>query len=127
MRGVKTGALALSLALTLSGCAVKTYVQSLFVSAVSLDAVGHQFAAISEQVTVGCESHAIPADTCDRYRAFGVRFKRSYPLAVGMWRAAEHTRDAATQGRAEDVVKSLAEDLKKLATEARGMLTPDVR
>ena len=124
---VKTGVLALTLVLALSGCAAKTYVQSLFVSAVSLETVGHQFAAISEQVTQGCESRAIPVSTCDKYRVFGQHFQRSYPLAVGMWRAADHAGDASTKGKAEDIMRVLAEDLTKLAIEALGALSPEVK
>lgn len=124
MYSLKTGALTALLALTLAGCSAVDYTKSLFVTAVSLETVGHQFAAISEQVTVGCESKAIPIQTCQRYRVFGEHFKRSFPLAVGVWRAADQAGDAKTKGKAEDVVRSLAEDLATLTAEALGAFLP---
>lgn len=122
MRGVRvTQLLPLFLILwLLTGCALK----SLFVSAVSLEAVGVQFAAVSEQVTQGCEKRVITVQTCERYRVFGENFKRAYPLAVGVWKAARTADDTASQEKAEDVVRALARDLAKLTAEALASFLP---
>ena len=118
---VKTGAVVLTLvALLTAGCALK----SLFVSAVSLEAVGVQFHAVSEQVTQGCEKRVITVQTCERYRVFGENFKRAYPLAVGVWKAARTADDTASQEKAEDVVRALARDLAKLTAEALASFLP---
>ena len=113
--------------ITLAGCSAWTYTQSLFVAAISLETVGQQFAAISEQVTLGCESKAIPVQTCQRYRVFGDHFKRSYPIAVGMWRAADKAGDTMVKRKAEDVVRSLSEDLGTFTTEALGAFTTETK
>lgn len=112
------------LVLLLTGCSAVQTVKGLFVSGVSLEAVGVQFAEVSEQVTKGCEQKVVPQTTCEKYRAFGLNFKRVYPLAVGMWEAARRANDAATQRKAEDVMRSLSNDLTTLTAEALGSFTP---
>ena len=126
-RGVKTGALVLVLLLALAGCGATAAVKGLFVSGVSLEQVGEQFVNISEQITKGCEVSAIPQTTCDKYRAFGLHFKKTYPLAVGMWEASRKANDKATQEKAENVVRSLASDMSKLASEALGAFAPEMK
>ena len=111
----------------LGGCAAWDFTKSLFITAVSLEAIGVQLAAVSEQVTVGCETRVIPTQPCERYRVFGEHFKRTYPIAVKMWKAADRAGDAATRGKAEDVVRVLAEDMTKLATEALNAFSMEVR
>lgn len=111
--------------LLLSGCSVMGLAKGLFASGVSLQTVGTQFVAVSEQVTAGCAARAIPAPTCERYRVFGEQFKRTYPVTVGLWNAARTAGDKATQARAEDVAAQLAEDLSKLAVEALRTFTEE--
>ena len=108
-------------AVVLSGCAS---IKPFFVSGVSLEVVGDQFAAVSEQITVGCERRVITPSTCERYRVFGENFKKSYPLAVGVWQAARKANDKGMQGKAEDVVRQLSTDLSKLAAEALSQFVP---
>ena len=127
MRGVKTGAVAFLLLVVLAGCGAMDYTRSLFVSGVSLEALGTQFVQVTEQVTAGCDAHTIPVTTCARYRTFGEGFKRAYPLTVSLWQAAEKAGDTATKRRAEDVARSLASDLSRLAVEALGTLAPEVK
>ena len=117
----------IALVLTLTGCAAPAYIKGLFVSGVSLEAVGNQFAQVSIQVTAGCVQKVIPQRTCDRYRDFGEHFKKTYPLVVGMWRAARDAEDAESQKRAEDIVRMMSEDLSKLAIEALGAFAPEVK
>ena len=111
----------------LSGCAAWTATKSLFVSAVSLEVVGEQFLQTTKQVQAGCDSRAIPIPTCQRYKIFHDRFQKAYPIAVGMWRAADKANDASTKGKAEDVVRSLSKDLADLTAEALGAFVPEVR
>lgn len=92
--------------------------KALVVSGTSIQSVGEQFVVVTEQVTAGCKAQTIPQDTCTRYAAFGVQFKKTYPLAVGLWKAARASGDVAAQKKAEDVIVQLAGDLTKLATEA---------
>lgn len=125
MRGVKTGAIVALLALTLAGCGAMDYTKSLFISGVSLEVLGTQFTSTTEQVTKGCEAQAIPKDLCARYRAFGLRFKRVYPVTVGLWQAAERAGDTTAKRKAEDVTQALARDLTRLAVEALGSLSPE--
>lgn len=108
----------------LSGCSAFSYTKSLFVSGVSLEVLGTHFVQTTEHVTAGCDAKVIPAVTCDKYRAFGLHFKRVYPLTVGMWRAARNAGDATAKGKAEDVARSLAKDLTTLAVEALGTFAP---
>ena len=108
----------------LAGCGAYAGFKALFVSGVALDVVGDQFVAVSAQVNVGCTQQVIPAATCAKYRAFQVRFKQSYPLAVGMWQAANKAGDTVSKGKAEDVIRSLARDLSNLASEALQTFMP---
>lgn len=117
MRGAKTGLLVLVLLVALSGCAAMDFTKSLFVTGVSLEVLGDQFVQTSQQVTVGCASESIPGDLCRKYRVFGENFKRVYPPLVGMWKAAATAGDKATQGKAEDVARSLAVDLATISAE----------
>lgn len=116
-----------ALALVLTGCGTLTAAKGLFVSGVSLEALGEQFVAVSRQVSAGCEQRIIPAPTCEKYRTFGEHFKRVYPLTVEMWRAARRAEDAAAQEKAEDVARVLSRDLTKLSIEALGAFAPEVR
>lgn len=122
MKHVKVVVLALVLALTASGCA--GFMQNLFATGVSVEAVGDQFVVTSEQVTLGCNSGVIPANTCEKYRVFGTHFKKVYPVTVGLWQAARKAGDKAAQQKAEDVVRSLALDLTRLAAEALQAFIP---
>lgn len=115
----------LVLAVLLAGCAM--FSQSLEVTGTSILGVGEQFEAVSAQVVKGCANQAIPKTTCDRYRVFGENFKRTYPLTVGLWDSARKAGDAKSQGKAEDVIRSLAVDLSKLAVEALGAFAPEVK
>ena len=119
-------ALVLVVALT-AGCGAWTYTQSMFVTAVSLEAVGEHFLLVTQQVQGGCNDRSIPLPTCVKYKAFHDNFVRAYPLAVGMWRAADKAGDAATKGKAEDVVRGLSRDLATLAAEALSALATEVR
>ena len=116
-----------ALLVSLTGCNAMSYTKSLCVTGVSLEVLADQFEQVSIQVTAGCTQQAIPKITCDRYRVFGENFKRTYPLTVGLWQAANKAGDAASQRKAEAVAKSLAVDLSKLAVEALGSLAPEVK
>ena len=118
---------ALALTLALTGCATMDYAKSLFVTGVSLEALGEQFLQITDQVRSGCQSLVIPAPTCDRYKVFHDNFQKTYPLTVGMWQAADKAGDAATKGKAEDVARALGKSLAQLATEALSSFAPEVR
>lgn len=107
--------LVLALVVALSGCAGA--MKNLFVTAVSLEALGDQFVQTSEQVTAGCQSGVIKPDACERYRQFGLNFKKVYPQTVGLWKAARNANDTAAMGAAEDVARQLSRDLTKIATE----------
>ena len=115
------------LSITLTGCAAFDYTKSMFVSGVSLEAVGEQFLSVTHQVGAGCQKGEIPRRMCEDYGEFHERFKRTYPLAVGMWMAADRAGDAATKQKAEDVVRSLSRDLAKLAAEALSALVPEMK
>ena len=117
----------LALAVAVTGCAGWTYTKSLFVTAVSLEAVGEHFLQVTKQVQSGCDTHAIPLPTCAKYKAFHDNFQRAYPLAVGLWKAADKVGDAATKGKAEEVVRRLSTDLAGLAGEALGAFATEVR
>lgn len=119
-------ALALVVALT-AGCGAWTYTQSMFVSAVSLEAVGEHFLLVTQQVQAGCNDRTIPYPTCVRYKAFHDNFVKAYPLAVGMWKTADKAGDAATKGKAEDVVRRLSTDLTALANDALAAFATEVR
>lgn len=106
--------LMLVLTLALTGCAS---MKGLFTTAVSLEALGDQFVATTEQVTIGCADKSIPADACERYRVFGLNFKKVYPQTVGLWKAARAANDTAAMGAAEDVARQLSRDLTKIASE----------
>ena len=109
----------------LTGCAAFDYTKSLFVSGVSLETVGEQFLQITDQVREGCLNGVIPVKTCVRYGNFHDNFVRAFPLAVGIWNAADKAGDAATKQKAEDVVRVLAKDMGKLAAEALGAFIPE--
>lgn len=117
----KTGVLALTLVLALSGCAAVDYTRSLFVAGVSLEVLGDQFVRVTNQVTAGCDvDKSIPANICVKYRAFGLRFKQVYPTLVGLWQAADRAGDRSAKAKAEEVALGLATDLSALAVEALG-------
>lgn len=113
---MRHAAAALFLALTLAGCGVK----SLFVTAVSLEVLGTQVAAASEQMTRACEQRLVTVKLCNQYAEAGAKFKKSYPIAVGLWTAAADAQDTDTQSAADKVVRKLAADLTRIATEALG-------
>ena len=115
------------LSLTLTGCATFDYAKGLFVSGVSLEAVGEQFLQVTAQVADGCKQAIIPLNTCISYGVFHEKFRRTYPLAVGMWTAADRAGDSATKGKAEDVIRSLSTDLARMAAEALKAFAPEVR
>ena len=119
------GIVLISLALT--GCAAFDYTKALFVSGVSLEAVGEQFLQVTSQVADGCRQAIIPRDTCISYGVFHEKFRRTYPLAVGMWTAADRAGDAATKRKAEDVIRVLSSDLARLAAEALNAFAPEGR
>ena len=131
MRGVKTVAkrvaVTTALVVLLVGCAAPSYIQGLFVSGVSLEVVGNQFAQVSTQITAGCAQKVILPATCEKYRVFGEHFKKTYPIVVGMWRAAREAEDAESKKRAEDVIRLMSEELSKLAIEALGAFAPEIR
>lgn len=111
--------------LSLTGCA--TFYKTLFVSGVSLAELGKQFIAVSEQVTAGCVAKSIPVPVCERYRVFGVQFKKVYPLTVGLWEAARAAGDVKAKNKAEAVMEQLATDLSKLTIEALQSLSQEVK
>ena len=115
------------ISLTLTGCAAFDYTKALFVSGVSLEAVGEQFLQVTAQVKDGCTQQIIPLKTCLNYSVFHEQFRRSYPLAVGMWTAADRAGDAATKRKAEDVIRSMSADLARLAAEALNAFASEVR
>ena len=115
------------ISLTLTGCAAFDYTKALFVSGVSLEAVGEQFLQVTAQVKDGCTQQIIPLKTCLNYSVFHEQFRRSYPLAVGMWTAADRAGDAATKRKAEDVIRSMSADLARLAAEALNAFAPEKR
>lgn len=126
-RGMRKFLALVAIITLLTGCSVYTSTKSLFVSGVSLQALGEQFVAVSEQVAEGCDGGVIPVHTCDKYKAFFDNFVKVYPLTVKTWEAAKNAGDVATQGKAEDVARSLAKDLTELAIEALGSLAPEVK
>lgn len=111
------------LSILLTGCGAYTSFKSLFVAGVALDVVGEQFIQVSAQIHAGCTNLVIPGATCVKYRAFQVRFKQTYPLAVGMWEAANKAQDTASRDKAEAVIRGLAADLSSLAVEALSTFT----
>lgn len=118
MRHLSRSLAVILLSILLTGCGAYTGFKSFFVTGVALDTVGEQFVAISTQIHTGCTNLVIPATTCAKYRAFQVRFKQTYPLAVGVWEAAHKANDTATKDKAEGVIRGLATDLSNLVAEA---------
>lgn len=115
---------ALSLTLTLSGCAAIDYTKSLFITGISIEQVGEQFIQVTNQMVAGCRADVIPDKLCDQYGTFFQNFQKTYPLAVGMWKAADKAGDTATKRKAEDVVRVLATDMTRLVIEALGTFAP---
>ena len=98
----------------LVGCA--TLDQTLKVSGTALRAVGDQFTSVAEVYKQGCDvDRVIPADQCQRFRVFGLRFKQTYPLTVAAWEVARRANDVAGEKAARRVIEQLADDLSQLA------------
>ena len=105
--------LAALLVLTL-GCA--TLGQTLRVSGTTLKAIGDQFVSVAEVYKQGCDvDRIIPADQCQRFRVFGLRFKQTYPLTVAAWEVARRANDVPAEKAAREVIEQLADDLSQLA------------
>ena len=109
--------LVLVLSLALMGQACGTFGQTLLVTGESLKAVGTEFVQVSAVYTQGCTDKTIPVAQCDKYRAFGTRFKQTYPLAVNLWESARTANDAAAEKMARDVILQLASELSALAVQ----------
>lgn len=96
------------------GCA--SLGQTLRVSGTTLKAIGDQFVSVAEVYKQGCDvDHVIPADQCQQFRVFGLRFKQTYPLTVAAWEVARRANDVAGEKAARRVIEQLAEDLSQLA------------
>lgn len=118
MRSLRVPVVLLLALVMLTGCS--TFSKSLVVSGTSLATLGDQFAQVSAQVTAGCDSKVIPQSVCDKYRVFGENFKKTYPITVGLWKAARDAGDKAAQSKAEDVIRQLSVSLSAIAIEALG-------
>lgn len=120
-------AFALMLVVTLTaGCSAWTYTKSLFVTGISIETVGEQFANTSEIITNGCIAQVITKETCAAWRTFSAHFKKTYPLAAEAWKSGRRVGDAALQGAAEDAVRKLAAELSRLGVEALSTFAPEV-
>ena len=101
----------------LAGCA-SWRTPTLEVSGQTLAALGNQFAKVSEVFSRGCaEPRSIPVQACTDFRTFGVNFKKSYPLLVGLWEAAREANDASAQKSTQQLVTQLASQLASLAAQ----------
>lgn len=103
--------------LLLAGCA-----QSLAVTGQSLKAVGEEYEAVSLVFGQACQGGVIAPVTCAKYRSFQERFRKAYPLAVGVWDAARKANDANAQKQARVAIEGLAADLSALAVEGLGYI-----
>jgi hypothetical protein len=108
--------LALTLATALHGCASAT--KTVTVTGVSLRELGTQYLQVGGIYNDGCATGAITQPQCAKFAAFATEFKRSYPLAIGLWETARTANDMAAVGNAEAVINSLAASLSRLASEA---------
>ena len=78
--------------------------------------MGDQFTSVAEVYKQGCDvDRVIPADQCQQFRVFGLRFKQTYPLTVAAWEVARRANDKAAEKAAREVIEQLADDLSALA------------
>ena len=113
---VKRLVVILAAVLALAGCA--SFGQGLVISGTTLRAVADQFVSVADVYKQGCDvSKIIPADQCQSFRTFGLRFQQTYPLTVASWEVARRAGDKAAAGAAEDVINQLVEDLSALAVQ----------
>jgi hypothetical protein len=109
---------AIVLVILLAGCASMGGAgQSLAVSGEALKAVGNEFVAVANVYKTGCDAKTIAEKQCLAFREFGVRFKGSYPLAIGLWESARAANDGAASKKAEQVIGELAAQLSALAVQ----------
>jgi hypothetical protein len=83
----------------------------------TLSSVGSEFVQVAHIYEDGCKLGTIKPDACAMFRVFGVKFKASYPLAVGLWNAARAGNDKAVAGKAQEAITELATELTTLAVQ----------
>lgn len=105
---------ALGLAVLLLGATCNTQ-QALLGSGTALKGVGQQWLAVNEAFVKACVPSApkLPKASCDQARDFGVKFKKSYPLAIDLFDTAVNANDTAMAGDAKNVIRGLSRDLVK--------------
>lgn len=108
--------LVLALAVLVLGATCNTG-PALLGSGESLKLVGNQWLAANAELVKACVPSAPRLDkqTCDDARAFGVKFKTTYPLALQLFEAAVNANDAGIAGDAKDVIRRLSVDLVAFA------------
>ena len=110
--------LLLALVLLLAGCGMMTRQTTLLATGEALRGLGEEFRHVADIYTTSCEAKKIPVASCSDFRTFGLRFQKTYPLAIGLWEAARKANDRAAQRRVAVVLEGLAEDLSRLAIQA---------
>jgi hypothetical protein len=120
----------LTIAILLAGCAslgIGTGDSGLAVTGEGLKALGEEFVAVSAVYVQGCNSGQIKPDNCAKYRSFGQKFQKSYPLAIQLWEAARKANDAAVEKKMREVVTLMATELSSMAVNAYVVFTEETK
>lgn len=110
--------------LLVAGCAGRTAEQTtgtaLIAAGTTLDDLGKHYDQARVIFVRGCDvTKTIDAASCQKFTAFGQRFRAEYPKAVEAWRAARRANDAVGAHNAVVVVSQLATDLAVIALGGR--------
>ena len=105
--------------LTVSCASLRT--QTLAVSGETLAQTGDQFVNTATLLTPACNAKTLPKweTICPAFKAFGLKFKESWPLATGLWYAARKANDPKIQASAESAIRALRAELTTFTTAGR--------
>lgn len=119
--------LILCTAALLLGATCNTH-QGLMGSGTALKAVGQQWVSVNDAFVKGCLPSApkLTPKTCADARAFGEKFKKSYPLAIQLFETAVSANDTAMAADAKSVVRGLSADLVKFGLQV-GLTLQEVK
>jgi hypothetical protein len=96
------------------GCQMTS--RSLAVTGETLKGVGQEFTEVAAVYKQGCDiTKAIAPEQCKKFRAFGLEFQRSYPVAVQLWEVAREANDTEAQSNLRLLITKLAGDLSAFA------------
>jgi hypothetical protein len=79
----------------------------------SINSAGKDFVICADLMDHALDSKLVTPEQYNEWKAFGIKFKLSYPIAVQLWESARNSNDVVLEQRALAILVTLAAELAK--------------